>query len=958
MAASGRIKGITIELNGDSTKLVKALSSVDNSIRNTQNNLRDLDRALKLDPGNTELLKDRQQELAIQIDATKQKLETEKQALDQLRNSDGFDENSRQAQNLKTQIDLDTAALKDLESQAKQSASVLGTQMQAAGEKITAVGDKVQNIGNSMSALGQTLTTKVTMPIAGAFAASAKEAIDWETAFTGVMKTVDASEEEYNQLADAIKQMATETASSKEDIAGVMEAAGQLGVTGVDNLIAFTRTMVELGDTTNLSADEAATSLARFMNITGESYTDSDKLGSAIVDLGNNFATTESEILEMATRLASAGKIAGLSSTDILGLAASMSSVGINAEAGGTAMTQTLTAIDKAVNGLSDKLELMAQVAGMSADEFSDTWSTSPIEAIQAFITGLSSMDEESESTIKILDDLEMSGVRQSNMLKSLSLAADQLGGAISTSGEAYENNSALEEEATKRYETMAAKISQLKERFTNIAVEIGERLMPYIEQLMGWLEGLTAKWDALDDSEKNQILRLAAIVSAIGPVLLVGGKLVSGIGTVISLGGKLTGGIGTLITKVTALSGTGGLGGLSTLLGALTNPIGLVVAAIATLTGAFIYLYKTNDEFAADVNEKWDAIKQTLSDAWENSIKPALESMKAAFDSIMQDLEPVFEFLFDTIAAVVDGVVGAVGPITEAIASVVDWVANLIGFWSDLLHGDFTGALEHAKGMIDDFFKFFKNTWEAVGAFWEKFFGAFGLDINKIKTKLGNFANAVQTGWGHLKGAAASRWGSIKESIATNAKTAWSKATDWFGKMASNIESNSGSIGSAITDKIGAAIQWLMDLPGKAWNWGKDLIGNFVDGIKGALDTAGEAAGWVADKIGAFLHFSEPDEGALKNFHTFAPDMVKLFAHGIYQSLPILDRAAGQMASVIANDAMPTIQNGEQAASKTVNAPISITVNGAPGQDVNQLADIIQERMNRAVINQRAVFA
>ena len=331
---------------------------------------------------------------------------------------------------------------------------------------------------------------------------------------------------------------------------------------------------------------------------------------------------------------------------------------------------------------------------------------------------------------------------------------------------------------------------------------------------------------------------------------------------------------------------------------------------------------------------------------------------MKAAFDSIMQDLEPVFEFLFDTIAAVVDGVIGAVGPITEAISSVVDWVANLIGFWSDLFHGDFTGALEHAKGMIDDFFKFFKKTWEAVGAFWEKFFGAFGLDINKIKTKLGNFANAVQTGWGHLKEAAASRWGSIKESIATNAKTAWSKATDWFGKMASNIESNSGSIGSAITDKIGAAIQWLMDLPGKAWNWGKDLIGNFVDGIKGALDTAGEAAGWVADKIGAFLHFSEPDEGALKNFHTFAPDMVKLFAHGIYQSLPILDRAAGQMASVIANDAMPTIQNGEQAASKTVNAPISITVNGAPGQDVNQLADIIQERMNRAVINQRAVFA
>jgi TP901 family phage tail tape measure protein len=422
--AAGRIKGITIEINGDSTKLTKALSQVDHALHVTQNNLRDLNKALKLDPGNTELIKDKQKELSVAIDETEKRIKKEKEALEQLRGTEGFDENSEAARNLKTQIDIDTQSLQQLKEEARSVSSVLGTQFQAAGQKIQEVGNKIKSIGDSISGLGQKMTTSITVPIVGAFGASVKAAVDWETAFTGVMKTVDASAEDYAKLADNIKKMATETASSKEDIAGVMEIAGQLGVEGVDNLTSFTKTMVELGDTTNMSAEEAATALARFMNITGESQGDVEKIGSAIVDLGNNFATSESEITQMSTRLASAGTIAGMSSTDILALAAAMSSVGIQAEAGGTAMTQTLSAMTAAVAdfeaGSAEDLEKIASVANMSADEFAKAWNEHPIEAVQNFIAGLGTLDQKGENATLVLDELGMSGVRQANMLKSL----------------------------------------------------------------------------------------------------------------------------------------------------------------------------------------------------------------------------------------------------------------------------------------------------------------------------------------------------------------------------------------------------------------------------------------------------------------------------------------------------------------------------------------------------------
>ena len=238
--------------------------------------------------------------------------------------------------------------------------------------------------------------------------------MDFESAMTGVAKTTDLSDAELARMTDSIRDMSTEIPASTEEIAAVAEAAGQLGIQK-DALLDFTETMTMLGTATNMTAEDAATALARFANITGMSADNYDRLGSVIVDLGNHFATSESEITQMGTRLASAGKLAGLTEPQIMALSAAMSSVGIEAEAGGTAMTQTLNAIEKAVATSSDELTLFAEVAGMSADEFANVWGTDAMSALTTFISGLGELEAHGGNTVTMLEDLGLTGIRQSN---------------------------------------------------------------------------------------------------------------------------------------------------------------------------------------------------------------------------------------------------------------------------------------------------------------------------------------------------------------------------------------------------------------------------------------------------------------------------------------------------------------------------------------------------------------
>lgn len=425
------------------------------------------------------------------------------------------------------------------------------------------LGGGITKFGDSLTKTGKTMTTAFTVPIVAAGKKALDAYRDFETAFTGVKKTLDVSEEAllefggsvddaYATLEKAIEDMATSTASSAEQIAHVMEISGQLGVplgeAGKD-IIDFTKTMVMLGDTTDLSASEAAEALAKFMNITGTTWDEVDNLGSAIVDLGNNFATNESDIVNMSTRLASAGTVAGLTEQEILALATAMSSVGIRAEMGGSAMSQTLAQIEKYVQkalageeGAIPMLNKLAEVSGMTSEEFASAWETKPIEALQSFLLGLGDLEEKGESTVLVLDELGMTGIRQSNMLRSLALAGGVLTDAINTSNEAWSLNEAMMNEAELRYGTVDSKINMVIESVKIVAKDIANILLPTFEKMLDIILKATETWRGLDEEQKRAIVKIAAVVAAVGPLLIVFGKLTSVTGTVITAFGKIMG--------------------------------------------------------------------------------------------------------------------------------------------------------------------------------------------------------------------------------------------------------------------------------------------------------------------------------------------------------------------------------------------------------------------------------
>lgn len=494
------------------------------------------------------------------------------------------------------------------------------------GKSAQEVGEKFSKVGKEISGFGSALTKGVTAPIVAGAGLVVKAAIDYESAFAGVKKTVDETATvSYKNLSDGIRQMAKELPASAVEIANVAEVAGQLGIKAED-ILKFSRTMIDMGESTNLSAEEAATAIAKVANIMGLTSDDYSRFGASVVDLGNNFATTEKDIVMMANRLAAGGKLAGLTAPEILGLATAMSSVGIEAEAGGTAMTQTLTAIGNAVSlttkDSADDLALIAKVAGTTSEEFQQAWKEKPAEALQSFIKGLNTAREKGANMDAILMKLGMTGVRQGNMLKSLALSSDKMSAAVNRSNQAWKENTALTNEANKRYETTESQLKMFRNQLTDIAIEFGGPLIKALREGLNaakpWIENLSElakKFSSLSTEQQQNILKWGLFAAALGPALKLLGGGISVIGGFVKAIGGLSKGIGFLSGSVkflgnlssvtsglsavagsagaveTAVAGaSAGTGLLGSALGFLATPVGLATVALVAVTAAAAY--------------------------------------------------------------------------------------------------------------------------------------------------------------------------------------------------------------------------------------------------------------------------------------------------------------------------------------------------------------------------------
>lgn len=310
--------------------------------------------------------------------------------------------------------------------------------------------------------------------VGGLAGVAIRSGIKFESAFAGVKKTVDATDEELAKFKQSIRDMSKEMPSSAEAIAGVAEAAGQLGIKN-ENLIGFTRTMTMLGDATNMSSDEAATSLARLANITGMSQSNFDRLGSTVVALGNNLATTESEIVAMSMRIAGAGHQVGMTEAQIMSFSGALSSVGIEAEAGGTAFSSLISKMSLATQKGGEQLEQFAKVAGMSASEFKTAFEKDAANAIITFIKGLDKINKNGGSAIRTLDEMGLSDIRMRDALLRAAGASDTFSEALAIGNHAWNENKALTKEAEQRYKTLESRIQIFKNTINDIGISLYE---------------------------------------------------------------------------------------------------------------------------------------------------------------------------------------------------------------------------------------------------------------------------------------------------------------------------------------------------------------------------------------------------------------------------------------------------------------------------------------------------
>lgn len=520
--------------------------------------------------------------------------------------------------------------------------------------------------------------------VGGIAVASLKSAIDFETAFTGVTKTVDGTEEQLANLKQGILDMSTQLPSSASEIANVAEAAGQLGIQ-TDNILDFSKAMIDLGNSTNLTSDEAASQLAKFANIMQMSQKDFNKLGSSIVDLGNHFATTEADIVSMAMRLAGAGKQVGLSEGEVLGLATALSSVGIEAEMGGSAISKAMVKMQNAVEQggtkLNDvlkktgltlrELELMsandskgfkelsqsigmtstevkqlitagtnledfAKVSGMTTEQFKKAWKEDAAGALSEFIKGLGDAENKGESAITMLSEMGLTEVRLRDSLLRAANAGTLFNDAIATGNKAWKENTALTTEANKRYGTTESQMKMLKNEVQKTAIEFGEELAPSLRKIVSdakpilkSISSAVKAFSELNDEQKQTILKTGAFVVALGP-------LVKMLGTVTKTVGSTAKGIGTA-TKAIGLmkNGIGDATGASADLAKGLQKFGVTGVVTTGLVAGLVIAKNAINDMTQETRKYKEETKKSAEQTLEE--KDAINELRNTIDLNMQ---------------------------------------------------------------------------------------------------------------------------------------------------------------------------------------------------------------------------------------------------------------------------------------------------------------------------------
>lgn len=861
-SVASRIQGITVEIGGDTTKLSTALSKVNKEICNTQSQLKDVNKLLKLDPGNTELMAQKQRLLSQAVSETKEKLDSLKLASQQANDALARGEISQsQYDGLQREIVETEQALEELEKQADKSAVAL--------QKIGATGEKLKNVGSSIEGAGKKLLP-VTAAVTGLGAASVKMTADFDSGMSRVSAISGATGQDLERLREQAKQLGADTAFSATEAAEGMENLASAGF-DTNEIISAMPGMLALaassGESLASSSDIAASTLRGF-------GLEASQAAHVADVLAKNAANTNAAVADTGEAMKYVAPVAhsmGLSMEEVAASIGIMADSGIKGSQAGTTLRGALSRLAKPTSAMRDTMDAL----GISFyDSNGKMKSLSGItEMLKTSMAGLS--DEQKQNALVTLFGQEA----LSGMMVLMEAGPEKLDSLT----QAYRN---CDGEAAKMAETMqdnlGGDLEALSGSLETLAISFGEILVPVIRDVVGWLQGLADWLNGLDERTKKMIVTIALVVAAVAPVLIIIGKVVGAVGTIMTVIPQIAAAISGVIGFV---SGT-----VIPAITAVIAAIGWVPIAIGAVIGILVLLWNKCEWFREAVIAVWEAIKSAAIAAW-NAIG---EFLKNLWNGIVETGKTVWNGLASFFTACWQGIQNVVMTIGTAIQTFLTTTWNMIKIV-------ITTILTAIQTVMTTAWNAIKNV---VTTVLHAIQGIVSSVWNGIKSVVTTVMNTIRS-------VVSSVWNGIKSVISSVLNAIRSVVSNVFNNVVSSIRTAMENVYHTIVNGFNRAVGFIKGLASSAFSWGADLINGIVNGIRSCIGNIINAVSDVANTIRSYLHFSVPDVGPLTDYESWMPDFMEGLAEGIEKSKGLVKKAVnGVAADMVVNPRVSAMES------------------------------------------------